>query len=88
VIAIVNRYISIIMPPADDPLAARRPNAKTVHDALLAWFTTPRLQDELLARDREAVKHVLDLLRRRVRKESRFAHERIRVDSRGRGGPL
>jgi hypothetical protein len=71
-----------------DAAALRRPNEQIVHDALLAWFTTPRLQDELLARDSDAVKHVLDLLRRRLRQESRSAERRTRVDSKGRRGIL
>jgi hypothetical protein len=63
-----------------------RPTDQTVHDTLRAWFTTPRLQDELLTRDRDAVEHVLDLLRRRLRTESRSAEERPAKDSKGRRG--
>jgi hypothetical protein len=91
------RYIARFSPPqADltmptgltDPDALRRPSEQIVHDALLAWFTTPRLQDELLTRDSDAIKHVLDLLRRRLRQESRSAARRTRVDSKVRRGTL
>jgi len=52
-----------------NPNQPDRPTDESVHDVLLAWFTTPRLQDELIGRDREAVKTVLDLLRRRMRQQ-------------------
>jgi hypothetical protein len=74
--------------PASHPDVLRRPTDQVVHDTLLAWFTTPRLQDELLGRDRDAVKNVLDLLRRRLRQESRAAEQRTRADSKGRRGTV
>jgi hypothetical protein len=52
-----------------NPNEPARPTDEAVHDVLLAWFTTPRLQDELIGRDRDAVKTVLDLLRRRMRQQ-------------------
>lgn len=56
---------------APNPNLPDRPTDESVHDVLLAWFTTPRLQDDLLGRDKEAVKTVLDLLRRRMRQRRR-----------------
>jgi len=56
-----------------------RPTDESVHDVLLAWFTTPRLQDELIGRDREAVKTVLDLLRRRMRQQRQPSRSRPRL---------
>jgi hypothetical protein len=39
--------------------------------ALHAWFVTPRLQSELLMKEREAVQMVLDVLDRRRREQRR-----------------
>jgi hypothetical protein len=38
---------------------------------LHAWFVTPRLQSELLMKEREAVQMVLDVLDRRRREQRR-----------------
>lgn len=64
-----------------------RPSERVVHDTLLAWFTTPRLQDELRERDCDAIKHVVDLLRRRLRQESRSFEQRTRNDGKDRRAP-
>ncbi len=61
------------------PNDLRRPTDQLVLDTLLAWFTTPRLQDELRTRDRDAIKHVVDLLRRRVRLEHQSRPARTRT---------
>ena len=71
-----------------DPNGLHRPTDRTVHDILIAWFTTPRLQDELLTRDRDAVKHVLDLLRRRLRTERPPSEDRTRKNSKAQRGRL
>src|SRR5438874_6635756 len=59
-----------------NPNQPDRPTDESVHDVLLTWFTTPRLQDELIGRDREAVKTVLDLLRRRMRQQRQPSRSR------------
>jgi hypothetical protein len=61
-----------------DPNQPNRLTDESVHDLLLAWFTTPRLQDELLGRDREAVKTVLDLLPRRMRQQRQPSRQRAK----------
>ncbi len=70
-----------------DPNDIPRPSDQTVHDIVLAWFTTPRLQDELLTRDRDAIQHVLGVLRRRLRTGG-SSDQRTRNDAKGRGGLL
>ena len=56
----------MVSPPDRPDRRTKCKEEKRLHDALLAWFTVPHLQSELLKKEREAVKDVLDLLRRRL----------------------